>query len=106
MIRQLQRMLARAVALAAVLLGGALAFVLAALTLATGLLIGLFVTVAAWFGARSSRRGPGAPAAGPPSGRDDTVIDVDMREIESGDGSGERAGRPEAAARDPNRPQP
>jgi len=97
MIHSLQRLLARIAAVAAILLGAALALVLAIFTLFAGLVIGLFATIAAWFATRSRggqpRSGPGpfgrpdsrppAQTQGRPDGRrDDTVIDVEMREID------------------------
>jgi len=85
MIHSLQRLLARIAAVAAILLGAALALVLAIFTLFAGLVIGLFATVAAWLATRSRggqpRSGPG-PFSRPDGRRDDTVIDVEMREID------------------------
>jgi hypothetical protein len=96
MLVRLQRAIARVAAISALILGAVAALFLAAMTLAAGLVIGLVATLAAWFGLRARRRAQGVPGAGGPAAdrfgprpeRGGTVIDVEMREISSGNEAG------------------
>jgi hypothetical protein len=104
--RFLQRLLVRAAAIAAILFGAMVTLVLAFFTLLAGLVIGLFLTLASWLGMRprAPRGGgwPGTKRAGRPPDADQTVIDIEMREIERPGG----ADRGDAPAAPPGRQDP
>ncbi len=93
MTRFLQRLLVRAAAIAAILFGAAATLVLAFFALLAGLAIGLFMMLASWLGMRPRAQGghggeggrTGTPRPGAAPGADETVIDVEMREIQPPD---------------------
>lgn len=105
MTRFLQRLLVRAAAIAAILFGAAATLVLAFFALLAGLAIGLFLTLASWLGMRPRSPRGGRPGARRPGGApdaDETVIDIEMREI----GSPEAEDRRDSPAAPPGRQDP